>query len=185
MTYSTAKDIAVETGYKIIEYCDKLNIAGSIRRKKSDVKDIEIVCCPKHEDVLDLFGKKEGALLSPEFSKAVMGLGKVIKGKPHGRYMQIDLGKIKLDLFMPELKDYYRQFAIRTGSDDYSKLIANSWQRLGWCGSDRGLRRISDCVLRGHSDWHCVRDGELPPVWESEQHFFDWLKMNFIKPQNR
>ena len=65
-----------------------------------------------------------------------------------GKYMQIKLREnIILDLFMPDDFDYYRQYAIRTGSADYAaKIIATGWKKKGWCGSDKGLRKISDCV---------------------------------------
>lgn len=191
MNLKEAQKIAVETCYKLQPYCDKINIAGSIRRGKADVKGIEIICVAKKQEVKDIFGAKTGEIKNTSFIHTVSKLGEVIKGTPMGKMMQIKLPEIMLDLFMPDDFDYYRQYAIRTGSADYSfKVIANGWEKIGWCGSDKGLRKITDCVemkgVDGKSKWKCVnKDAELPPVWESEEQFFDWIKVPFIHPSKR
>lgn len=191
MNLKSAQKIAIETCYKLQPYCDKINIAGSVRRLKPEVKDIEIVCVAKMQEVKDIFGEKTGEIKNTSFIHTVSGLGEVVKGTPMGKMMQIKLPEIMLDLFMPVDFDYYRQYAIRTGSADYAaKVIANGWKKKGWCGSDKGLRKISDCVemkgADGKSKWKCVnKDAELPPVWTSEEDFFDWIKVPFIHPAKR
>lgn len=196
-----AKKVAVEIGNKLLPFCDRLNIAGGIRRGKAEVHDIEIICQPKRVKVgtMDLFGedtRKEE--VSQDFAKKVLSIGKVIKGKPTGRMMQIEVenpfgsAKIMLDLFMPEPYDYYRQFAIRTGSADYSaKVIAGGWRKLGWVGTENGLRLEIQCD--GHVDpntkktkWVCnTNKPELPPVWQNEEEFFNWLGVQYIPPSIR
>jgi len=107
--------------------------------------------------------------------------------------MQIILAEgIALDLFMPVDKDYYRQYAIRTGSSQYVSLhIAHTWTRLGWCGTKNlGLRRQSDCNCRitpeGKNEWTCINpNGEVPPVWQSEEEFFAWLGIAYLQPRFR
>ena len=197
MKLEKAKDIAVKICYQLQPYCDKINIAGSIRRKKSEVKDIEIICVPKLDIVCqdNLFGEQsEGIkILSEGFIKTVTSLGNIKKGKPEGKMMQIELPEwIMLDLFIPDDFDYYRQYAIRTGSAIYShQVIAAGWLKIGWCGvSGIGLRRQSDCEgikqPDGKIKWKLInKEGEKPPVWESEKEFFDWLKVPFINPVSR
>lgn len=186
-----ARDKAVEICYRLNPHCDTLNIAGSIRRKKHDVKDIEIVCAVKTYEEKDLFGNLTEVKRSNEFISEVLSLGKVIKGKPSGRMMQIELKEIVLDLFIPEPHDYFRQYAIRTGSAQYSNIIiAYGWKQKGWCGTENGLRRISECTEKrlpdGKSKWICtVNDPELPPTWESEKDFFDWLGVEYREPHLR
>lgn len=198
MNLSEAQNIAVDICYKLQPHCDKINIVGSIRRKKPDVKDIEICVLPKlidlNEGELDLFGQK----LSPNFAvndnfeTVVKSLGKIENGSPNGRYCKIVLPQgINLDLFIPEPADYYRQYAVRTGSAEYSfKVIATAWRRLGWVVSDLGLRLEKDCIenkqLDGKSKWTCMRNkSNAPPVWRSEEHFFEWLQVPFVKPEFR
>jgi len=187
-----AKKIA-DNIVKLLEtYCNKIDIAGSIRREKENVGDIEICCVPKVEVLKDMFGWNEGIIRKIEFSNTVNNLGKVIKGNTAGKYMQIELPEgVNLDLFMPDDFDYYRQYAIRTGAADYSaKVIASGWRKIGWCGSDKGLRKMSDCVESkspdGKSKWKCVEmDAELPPVFKSEEDFFNWINVKMPHPSQR
>jgi DNA polymerase/3'-5' exonuclease PolX len=197
MRLNVATHIAINISERLWPYASKLNIAGSIRREKPEVKDIEIVCLPRYIEggQVQMFSTDTPSLvLSPGFCMEVKMLGKVIKGKPDGRYMQIELPQgINLDLFMPEADDYYRQFAIRTGSADYAqRTIARGWNRIGWCGSDVGLRKIEDCdeICEGSSGkrvgWKCNNPhAERPPVWQSEKDFFDWIQVPYIMPKLR
>jgi DNA polymerase/3'-5' exonuclease PolX len=196
-----AKKVAIDVGNKLLPYCDRLNIAGSIRRGKQEVHDIEIVCQPKRVKIgnVDLFGEDtRQEVVSSEFVSEVKKLGKVIKGKPDGRMMQIELDnpfgatKIMLDLFIPQPYDYYRQFAIRTGSADYSaKVIATGWNKKGWVGTSDGLRLEIECVgyknpADGKTKWTCTaKQPELPPAWQSEEEFFNWLGVQYIPPNLR
>lgn len=176
---------------RLEEYCDRIHIAGSIRRQKAEVKDIEIVCQPKTfiEADFSLFGSgSQDVKVIPAFAREVETLGlNVIKGKPDGRYMQIEAFKgIKLDLFMPQAHDFFRQFSIRTGSAEYAaKVIARGWKNLGWCGTPDGLRRMSQCE-ETKSGWKCHAEKPiLPPVFESEEHFFDFIKVKWVPPELR
>ena len=185
-----ARRIAHELLEQLAPHCERALIAGSIRRQKADVKDIELVVLPKTyvaggNGLFDE-GTRHYAIL-PAFRHTVETLGRVVKGKPDGRYMQIDLPSgIKLDLFMPKSHDYFRQFAIRTGSAEYSATrIAVSWKKKGWCGTADGLRRISDCE-ETKSGWKCIKPNpELPPVWPSEEAFFAWLGVKWVDPKDR
>ncbi len=193
MQYPKAKAIADKIVAKLEPHCEKIHIAGSVRRMKPDCGDIEIVCEPKRIKLHNLFGPNiTHTSIKGDWSPLVNSLGSKIKGEPTGKYIQIKLPEgINLDLFMPETEDYYRMLAIRTGSADYSaKVLAAAWVRLGWCGSDAGLRRQSDCFKKelagGKHSWHCVNlHGEVPPEWESELHFFEWLNINYLEPKFR
>lgn len=185
---------ALNTANRVLElltpHCEVINIAGSIRREKDKVKDIEIVCIPKKYFIqTDLLGGGYNAAV-PEFISAVEAMTfKRLKGKLNtGRYVKSILkGGTPLDLFMPAPEDYYRQFATRTGSTEYAhNIIAAAWKRKGWCGSDHGLRRITDCAKTNSGNWKCINlVGEIPPVWKSEQEFFEWLNLKWIEPRHR
>lgn len=195
MELQKAKKIAIEICESLQPFTDKIHIAGSIRRKKTEVKDIEIVLRPKLEAITatDLFsiGTTTYDIITG-FTNAVIGLGQIEKGNTRGKYLKIVLPQgINLDLFIPDENDFYRQYAIRTGSADYSfKVIANGWRKIGWVGSDLGLRLEKDCIEtkmpNGKSNWKCIRDkNNSPPIWESEQDFFDWIKVKYVKPEFR
>lgn len=186
--YKTAKRIADRVVALLDPHCSLIHIAGSIRREKPEVKDIEILCLPKVKFIQhDLFGG--GAWIREEgFAIALRKMIKTItKGTIEGRYLQAELiGGMTLDLFMPQSFDYYRILAIRTGPDDYSeKVIAASWVANGWCGTDQGLRRIEDCTYTP-SGWKCWRPcPEVPPAWTSERDFFSWLGRPYTEPRDR
>lgn len=190
-----ARAIAVAVCESIEPFTTKLHIAGSIRRKKPDVKDIEICVLPKFDIsyTTDLFGNKTPVnKIQFSFIKAVEGIGKIEKGNAYGRYMKIVLSEgINLDLFIPDEEDFQRQFAIRTGSADYShKILANAWRKLGWVGTNIGLRRVEDCLEHKQegvsSTWECIKNrNNKPPFWQTEEEFFAWLGIAHIGPEYR
>jgi DNA polymerase/3'-5' exonuclease PolX len=194
-TRKFALEKAEEIVHKLKPHVEVIHIAGSIRREKPEVKDIEICAVAKKEIVgqPDLFGEtKTERRISTGFLVAVAALGTKYKGLPSGRYMQIELpSKIKLDLFLPQEVDYFRQFAIRTGSSDYVRTtMTAAWIRKGWRGTENGLRLESECkgtpLPENKMKWECIATpATLPPVWTSEQLFFEWLGLEYIRPKFR
>jgi len=197
-----ARNIAINTATKLAPYCDRLDIAGSVRRCKFEVHDIEIVCQPKKVsvEIPNLFETRTvGKVTSPEFIKSLKSLGKIVKGNPEGgRFVQLlvpnTLGGpkiIQIDIFMPQQHDYYRMFAIRTGSAAYSQsTIASAWVKAGWCGTSKGLRLEKECKPHRSSEgkiiWTCIATSPtLPPEWKSEAEFFMWLNIPHIHPKLR
>jgi DNA polymerase/3'-5' exonuclease PolX len=188
---------AIKYSTRIVEilspHCSRIEVAGSIRRRRPDVNDIEIICeSKKIFNQTDLFGGGQ-FLIDPGFENALPTfMSSLIKGHLDGRYMQMYLktpgSDIKLDLFMPEPDDYYRILAIRTGSRDYSSLkIAHAWKKAGWVGTgEDGLRRIEDCIQVPNGEgkkWKLInKNGDRPPVWQSEEEFFQWLGLKWIEP---
>lgn len=187
-----ARQAAIEVCLKLQPYCSKIHIAGSIRRRMPEVKDIEVVCLPKSETVNDMFGIPFTRKRADGFVNTIKQLGTVTKGTPEGKYMQITLlCGMPLDLFFPEEYDYFRQLAIRTGPAEYAaKVIAAGWKQIGWCGSDKGLRRMVDCrmltALDGKTRWVCTKpNAKPPPVWQSEEEFFNWINVKMVHPAQR
>lgn len=187
MEINKAQKIANELVESLRPYSKIINIAGSIRREKPEVKDIEIVCAPKTVKQQTFFGDGK-CYNSEDFKAAVKKIpGKINRGKSGGRNVRIDLDSgITLDLFMPQKHDYYRQFATRTGSGKYShKVLASAWVRLGWVSTRDGLRRRTESSEYSNG-WKCYNaNPTLPPVWQSEEEFFDWLGLKWINPSDR
>lgn len=55
-----ARKVATELVYLLDDYCARIEIAGSIRRQKPDIGDIDLVVEPWVGDVLDMFGQPSG-----------------------------------------------------------------------------------------------------------------------------
>ncbi len=189
-------------------HCLKIEIAGSVRRQVADVNDLELACLPKYEEQKDLFGNLTGIIRCTSFINALPAIGNHISGDfSTGRHLKFEVNGagIKLDLFCPQPHDYYRILAIRTGSRDYSqRIIATAWLKKGWCGTPDGLRLIEESerkitggkttligegerkILGGKTVWSCNHHNPtLPPAWQSEEEFFNWLGIPFLNPKFR
>ena len=114
-----AEKIASRVVEKLMPYCQRIEIAGSIRRRKSEAGDIDIVAEPKR--VPHLFGVPFWQGIPTE------NLGLVVKNGL--RYKQVLLTeKIYLDLFIVHpLAQLGVILAIRTGSTEFShKLVSHT-----------------------------------------------------------
>lgn len=118
MEYDKALRIALTIKEMLRPHCDRIEIAGSIRRKKPEVKDIEIVAIPNDRFSLGLIVNK----------------WKKVRGEVSGKYTQRILPQgIKLDLFFANEKNWGLIFGIRTGSAEYShKVLACGWVKAGY-----------------------------------------------------
>lgn len=136
-------DIALKTAEALVEYlrpaCARIEIAGSIRREKAEVKDIELVCIPDLTIVprrapLE-FGKPVPPLYKTELDRliAVMAeardVGIDLKGD-RMKKLNLRYAGIKADIFvnLPP-SEWGVQMVIRTGPADFSR----------WCVTQRRL----------------------------------------------
>lgn len=124
MQLDKALEIAEKTKELLSPYCERIEIAGSIRRKKPEVKDIELVAIPKPYDV----GLFESGIAT------VVNQWKKVKGELPCKYTQRLLPDgITLDLFFANQENWGLIYALRTGSADYShKVLATGWVKLGY-----------------------------------------------------
>lgn len=156
-------------------FTDKREIAGSVRRGCREVGDIEIVCTENPFNSLD-------NLFHPKYP------GLVINGSRLKRFKYPN-DKIQVELYIAQSYDYGRILAIRTGSSAFSHIkLAITWNRLGWCGTEHGLRRKSQCVKKG-SKWTLLPEFKgketKPPVFHNEVDFFEFLQIPWIPPHER
>jgi DNA polymerase/3'-5' exonuclease PolX len=158
--YATAYKIALEVLEQLKPHCERIEIAGSVRRKKAEVGDIEIVAIPKPYKI---------GLFQTGIATVVNQWQKV-KGELPCKYTQRILPSgIKLDLFFAEEGNWGSVFAIRTGSADYShKVLANGWVRQGF-KSEGG---------------YLFRDGERYEVRE-EKDLFKLIGVPYVEPEDR
>ncbi len=127
MRYENAIVIANRTLCELSPYCERVEIAGSIRRKKAEVKDIEIVAIPKPYEH-GLFENGLAAIVN-QWEKVK---GEMIYGKVKYTQRVLPTG-IKLDLFFAQPGNWGLIYAIRTGSADYShRILASGWVKRGY-----------------------------------------------------
>jgi DNA polymerase/3'-5' exonuclease PolX len=158
--YETAYKIALEVVEQLKPHCERIAIAGSIRRKKAEVGDIEVLITPKPYEV----GLFQSGIAT------VVNQWEKVKGELPCKYTQRILPSgIKLDLFFAEEANWGLVFALRTGSADYShKILANGWVRQGF-KSEGG---------------YLFRDGERYEVRE-EEDLFKLIGVRYVEPESR
>jgi DNA polymerase/3'-5' exonuclease PolX len=124
MKYEQALEIAEKVKAQLAPHCEKIEIAGSIRRKKPEVKDIEIVAIPKPYDI----GLFESGIAT------VVKQWEKVKGELPCKYTQRILPEgINLDLFFAERENWGLIFAMRTGSASYShNVLGSAWVKRGY-----------------------------------------------------
>ncbi len=162
-------------------FCERVEVAGSIRRGKSDVKDVEIVAVPRWEarpDPTDLFGERTlrtnllhewamesvGLWIKPGISENIPW-----SPKADGKYWRAMLPfGIKLDLFLAEPGNFGAIFLIRSGSADFSAAVMAHAKRVG-----------KQCALGYfHVD-------ELPVATPEEADVFQLLGLAYVPPEER
>lgn len=156
------KALNIANGVKALlePHCNRIEIAGSIRRKKPYVKDIEIVAIPKPYNV----GLFESGIAQ------IVNQWEKVKGELPCKYTQRVLPEgIKLDLFFAERGNWGLIYAIRTGSAEFShKVLGNNWVKKGY-----------------HSkDGYLTANGKSIAVLE-EEDLFSRIDIPFIEPENR
>jgi DNA polymerase/3'-5' exonuclease PolX len=153
-----ASGIVAELG----PYCEQIEIAGSIRRQRPTIGDIEIVCLPVSYDASPLF-RSGIAVVVEQWEK--------IKGDLPCRYTQrLHPSGMKVDLFMPDPRGFGLQLAIRTGSAAWShQVLACAWVRAGY-----------------HSEGGLLRDsaGRVVPT-TTERQLFELIGLPWVEPVSR
>lgn len=169
MVYTQARIIAGRLIKELSPYCQRLEIAGSLRRKKPEVGDIELIAIPKFG--VDLFGNvtEEHLLDSVDWER----FGKVIKAGH--KYKQIELYQgINLDLFIVTPPAQFGvQFVIRTGPADFSKRFVTSKKFGGLLPS---VFRVQDGAIWSNN--HVIETPE-------EADVFHVIGLPFIEPEKR
>ena len=170
MEYTQALEIATRLLEKLEPFCDRAAIAGSVRRKKPVVHDIEICAIPKMTTGRNLFNEP---VLTHDISHAVSGFGRFIKNGP--RYKQIYLPEgIILDLFLviPPAQWGYL-LSLRTGPADFSRLLVTPRQKRGWLPSHS--KAIDGMVVTG----------QTRVLMPEEVDYFEFCGLPFIEPEKR
>ena len=173
-----ARELAERIAEILRPGCEKLDIAGSIRREKAEVKDIEIVCLPRRVEMYNLFGELTGLDFANEFDEAIFNFETAFDYKyikSGNKYKQVALtmenGKtINLDLFIAENHNYGYILALRTGDWEFSKALVTS-RILGGLKPD-DITLSDGAIYRGKTQLICC----------SEYSFFgNWGLANFAR----
>ena len=112
---------------KFKPFCEKIEICGSIRRKKSMVGDIEILCIPKKIKVpvspqYSLFGDDEYTEITDPILMEIIRDYKILRGNLNGgKIVSFETpDDIQVDVFTAMPMNYGYIKILRTGSAEYN-----------------------------------------------------------------
>ena len=181
MKHEQASRIAGQLIVDLSPYCERIKVGGSIRRKKVDVGDIELICIPKFGEV----GTGQGTLFGGEttntknllFEHIAANRDKYDIIKMGDKYAQIEVFDehatgtrqyIKVDVFTATFRTWGYILTIRTGPAEFSRWVVIELKKQGF-------------TPEGGEVFHHGTPCTVP----SEDDLFFLLGLDYIEPEDR
>ncbi len=115
MELERAQRIAEAVIKRLSPYCQRIEVAGSVRRKKPSVKDIDFVLIPS-----DLWNLQH----------EIKGMGQVrMSGL---KIMRVMVGIVQVDLYFASPETWATLLLIRTGSAENNIRLCSRAKDMGW-----------------------------------------------------
>jgi DNA polymerase/3'-5' exonuclease PolX len=157
MDIKSISEIAVRLCDILKPYCKRIAIAGSIRRKKQDCKDVEIVAIPNKYHLEKFLMEKR---LKPVWYFYKNG----------AYYKQFKFDGVMVDLFLCSEDNWGWIYFLRTGSEKNNIEYLTAFKKKTGGNSDKGyLRRPDGSKI----------------ITKEEQDVFDLIGKGFIAPIDR
>ena len=174
--------LAEVTGQSLIrllgDSCERIEIAGSVRRRQSEVGDIELLCIPKAGE-MDLFGGPvaseslldqrcrqliDQGFLAPRPKK----LGAVTIG-PLNKLLIHPATGIGVDVFATSAENWGMAMVVRTGPAEFNVRVMARFQEPG---------------IAGHTYGGVTSEGEELQC-PTEERVFELLEWDYLEPWMR
>jgi DNA polymerase (family 10) len=152
-----AQKIAEAIVKKLSPFCQRIEVAGSIRRQRSFPRDIDIVLIPSD---------------SWNLEAEVLNLARPFKPKLNGEKLKrFSLNGVQVDLYYATEETWATLLLIRTGSAAHNIKLAALAKKRGWhlCADGQGLFDESGKRIAG----------------ESEESIFKALGLDYVPPEKR
>lgn len=160
--YMQAMEAAARLLGELRPYTERIEIAGSLRRKRDDVGDIELVCVPKVSE--DMFGGRGQDLLHQHID-GLVAAGTLAKrpnvngGFTYGEKNKLLVDRasgIPLDVFTTEARYWGMALFVRTGPADWNKRAMAHFLSRGMAGhAYRGV------TLANGEDVDCPEEADV------------------------
>lgn len=175
-----ALDVARELVRALKPVCDRLVVAGSLRRRKADVGDVEIIYIPKFEErQADLISTEQVSLADEAIEALVRGGTLAKRASVTGSFawgaknkLAVHRSGIPVDLFCTNEAAWWNYLVCRTGPADCNTRIASEAQRRGYRWNPYG------------AGFTCATRGDVFPM-ASEEAVFAFVGLPFLQPWER
>jgi len=170
MELEKAKVIAENLKSLLTPVCEKIEVAGSIRRQKPEVGDIELLCIPRYVAGVDQLDREIGALMI----QGILGyrlnkLGSRVYGPKNKLLRHVESG-IGVDIFCTDAKCWPVALVVRTGGKENNKRIATAALGKGW-------------RFHAYGSGFSTPDGEI--VCRSEREVFEAVGLPYLERWER
>lgn len=158
MELEKAKCIAEQIKAVLESSCDRITIAGSIRRQKPDVGDLELLCIPKYVDGVDMLDAKIKTMIYFDMLDYRLNkLGRKVYGPKNKLLVHVPSG-IGVDVFSTDEQCWPVALVVRTGGKVTNQRISMAALRLGMSfhAYGRGFTQID-----GPKEWICENESDV------------------------
>ncbi|HSG61651.1 MAG TPA: hypothetical protein VLA24_09480 [Pseudomonadales bacterium] len=167
------EQIALSLCEKLAPACERIELAGSIRRRQPMVGDIEIIAAPRL--LYDLLGEPMN-VSEVDTLLALWPIALVKNGQKYKKFLFTGSAgnEYQVDLFLqPDPATWGINYMIRTGSADFSRRMVTP-RRHGGMMPDH--LRVKDARV-----WN----GDEPLATPEETDVFELWGMTFVDPEKR
>ncbi len=170
MELEKAKCIAEQIKAVLESSCDRIIIAGSIRRQKPEVGDLELLCIPKYIDGVDMLDAKIQTMIYFDMlGYRLNKLGSKVYGPKNKLLVHVPSG-MGVDVFSTTAECWPVALFVRTGGK-----ITN--------------KRIATAAIRKNYRFHAYGSGFSTPRGEiicySERQVFEAVDLPYLEPWER
>jgi DNA polymerase/3'-5' exonuclease PolX len=168
-----AEEVANEVVKLLEPACERITIAGSIRRRKSEVGDIELLVIPRYGGLLEGIDCLSKAIVNL-MHQGVLGYrlnkrGSRVYGPKNKLMVHIPSG-IGVDIFSTDELCWPVALVVRTGGAETNRRIAMAAIRKGW-------------HLQAYGTGFSTPDGDI--ICKSERAVFELVDMPYLEPWER
>lgn len=179
MELGQAREIVGRLAELLQDTCERIEIAGSIRRGKATVKDAELVAIGRGRELLNRLDQMVSA---GTISKALYGEKGLTRWGAAYRGLVFD--GLRVEIFGADEHGWGNQYWLRTGPGDANQFI------MKWLIWKRAPLRFQDGHVWYSANWQSVKDGwkaadRKKLALREEADFFAVMGMPEIEPGAR
>lgn len=170
MELEKAREIAKEVRRYLDGSCVRIEIAGSIRRQKPDVGDIELLCIPRFEGGADSLDRRvQGLMFQSILTYRLNKLGRKVYGPKNKLMLHVSSG-IGVDIFSTNEECWPVAMVVRTGGKKTNLRIAMAALQKGY-------------QFHAYGSGFSTPSGEI--VCRSEREVFEAVGLPYREPWER